>query len=218
MQDFTSRGKGVIIGSPGVGKTYLLNELRRNLESDGIPHLLLPIDELGDGTKDTLQQELSYKGDLIEKLQSVPVSDQKAILLFDAFDAARNEDTRQRFLHLIRRAVSKLSESWNVVVTVRTYDAEKSPELLDLFDPIDDTDQTQYHSEDISCRHFTIPRLNENEIRQALTQISHPKAISIYENGTKEFKRLLANPFNLWLLEKILRAPTESPRFSSDSF
>ena len=31
LQDFTSRGKGVIIGSPGVGKTYLLNELRRKL-------------------------------------------------------------------------------------------------------------------------------------------------------------------------------------------
>ena len=39
-----------------------------SLESDGIPHLLLPIDELGDGTKDTLQQELSYKGDLIEQV------------------------------------------------------------------------------------------------------------------------------------------------------
>ena len=214
LQDFASRGKGVIIGSPGVGKTYLLKELCQSLKSDGIPHLLLPIDELGDGTKDTLQQELSYKGDLIEQLKSVPVSEEKAILLFDAFDAARNEQTRKRFLRLIRRAVCDLSESWNVVVTVRTYDAEKSQELLGLFDHPDATDLTQYHTEDIRCRHFTIPALNEAEIRQALTQIPHPKSISIYEDGIKEFKCLLANPFNLWLLEQILRAPQKVPDFS----
>ena len=77
LQDFASRGNGVIIGSPGVGKTYLLNELCQSLKSDGIPYLLLPIDELGDGTKDTLQQELSYKDDLIEQLKSVPISEEK---------------------------------------------------------------------------------------------------------------------------------------------
>ena len=100
------RGNGVVIGSPGVGKTYLLKELRQSLKSAGIPHLLLPIDQLGDGTDENLQRELSYEGDLIEKLKSVPVSDQKGILLFDAFDAARNEETRKHFLRLIRRANS----------------------------------------------------------------------------------------------------------------
>ena len=176
LQNFTTRGNGVIIGSPGVGKTYLLSKLHQSLKSTDIRHLLLPIDKLGNGTDTDLQSELLYEGDLIEKLKSVPVSDQKAILLFDAFDAARNEDTRQRFLHLIQRAIHELSESWNVIVTVRTYDAQKSLELLDLFGYPDDTDLTEYHSEDISCQHFTIPLLNENEIRQALTQLSHPKA------------------------------------------
>ena len=40
LQDFALRGNGVVIGSPGVGKTYILKELRRNLKSAGIPHLL----------------------------------------------------------------------------------------------------------------------------------------------------------------------------------
>ena len=39
----------------------------------------------------------------------------------------------KRFLNLIRRAIHALKDSWNVVVTVRTYDAMKSQELLDLF-------------------------------------------------------------------------------------
>lgn len=212
LHHFASQGNGVIIGSPGVGKTYLLKELRQSLKSDGTPHLLFPIDQLGDGKSKTLQKELSYEDDLIEKLKSVSASHEKSILLFDAFDAARNEQTRKRFLHLIRQAVHKLKESWNVIVTVRTYDAKKSQDLLDLFGNSYDTDLPQYHSKDILCRHFTIPLLNENEIQQAFGQIPHLE--SIYKSGSQDFKNLLANPFNIWLLEKILKTSQDVPDFS----
>ena len=113
LQDFATGGNGVIIGSPGVGKTYLLKELYQSLESLEIPGLILPIDKLGDGTDETLRKELSYEGDLIERLKSVPVSGKNAILLFDAFDAARDEQTSRRFLNLIRHAIQKLVK-WNV--------------------------------------------------------------------------------------------------------
>ena len=208
LQDFALRGNGVVIGSPGVGKTYLLAELHRSLKSDGISHLLLPIDQLGEGTDEDLQRELSYEGDLIEKLKTVPVSDKKAILLFDAFDAARNEQTRKRFLRLIRRVIQELNGLWNVVVTVRTYDAKKSQELLDLFGSLDDTN----HSEGILCRHFEIPPLNADEIRQAFDQI--PFLEFVYDEGSEDLKHLLANPFNLWLLEKILKTSQDIPDFS----
>ena len=209
LQNFALRGSGIIIGSPGIGKTYLLKELLRSLESAEIPVLFLPIDQLGDGTDETLRGELSYEGDLIERLKSIPISDQKAILLFDAFDAARDEKTRKNFLRLIQRAVRELKESWNVIVTVRTYDAKKSQELLDLFGNPDDT---RYRSENILCRHFTIPAFDEHEILQAFDQIGCPK--SIYEGGSQDFKKILANPFNLWLLERILKTSQELPDFS----
>ncbi|MCY3739634.1 MAG: SMEK domain-containing protein [Candidatus Poribacteria bacterium] len=202
LLNFASRGNGVVIGSPGVGKTFLLKELHQYLKSNEIPHLLLPIDRLGNGTPEDLENGLSYKGNLIERLKSVPVSDKKAILLFDAFDAARDEQTRKCFLSLIQQAIHKLSESWNIIVTVRTYDATKSQELLDLFGNLDEADLTQYQSEDIPCRHFTIPPFNKNEILQALSQIGCPK--SVYDDGSDDFKKILAKPFNLWLLEKIL--------------
>ena len=212
LQDFATRGNGVIIGSPGVGKTYLLKELYRSLESLEIPELILPIDQLGDGTDKTLREELSYEGDLIERLKSVPVSRKKAILLFDAFDSARDEQTRKRFLSLIRRAILELRESWNIVVTVRTYDAKKSQELLDLFGDPDDADIIQYKSKDILCRHFRIPPFNEDEILRAFNQIGCPR--TIYDDGSKDFKDILANPFNLWLLEKILKSSDRIPDFS----
>ena len=203
LQDFALRGNGVVIGSPGVGKTYSLKKLRQNLKSDGIPHLLLPIDQLGDGTDENLPHGLSNEDNLIARLQAVPVSEQKAVLLFDTFDATRDEQTRKRFLRLIQRAIQELEGQWNVVVTVRTYDAEKSQELLDLFGDLDNTDLIQYHSTGILCRHFTILPLNEEEIRQAFDQVDSLK--SLYNKGAKDFRQLLANPFNLWLLEKILK-------------
>ena len=208
LQDFASRGDGVIIGGPGVGKTYVLKELRQHLKAVGIPHLLLRIDQLGNGTPETLRQELSYEGDLIEKLKSIPVSGKNAILLFDAFDAARDEQTRKRFLKLIGRAIRELVK-WNVVVTVRTYDAMKSQELLDLFGSPDDT---EYQSEEILCRHFTIPPFSEDEILQVFDQIGCPK--SIYNEGSQDFNNILATPFNLWLLEKILKTSPRLPDFS----
>ena len=208
LQDFVLRGNGVVVGRPGVGKTYLVNELRHNLKSAGIPHLLLPIDQLGDGTPDALQQVLSYKDDLIDKLKPVPVSDKKAILLFDAFDAARDEQTRNRFLNLIQRAIYELNELWNVVVTVRTYDAMKSQALLDLFGNSDDTN----YNEGILCRHFKIPSLNELELQQAIDQI--PLLESVYQSGSEDFRRLLAIPFNLWLLEKVLKTSPDDCDFS----
>ena len=212
LQDFAARGNGVIIGSPGIGKTYLLKELRRKLKSSGTPHLLLPIDQLGDGTDETLRQELHYKGDLINKLKSISTSRHKSILLFDAFDTARDENTRRRFLSLIQRAIQELRGSWNTVVTVRTYDAKKSRTLLDLFGNRDDTDLTQYHSKGILCRHFTIPPLNETEIQQAIVQIPHLE--SVYQSGSEDFKRLLEYPFNLWLLEKILKTSKDAQHLS----
>ena len=208
LQEFASRGDGVVIGGPGVGKSYVLKELRQYLKSTGITHLLLRIDQLGDGTTETLREELSYQGDLIEKLKSIPISGKNAILLFDAFDAARNEETRKNFLNLIRRAIKELVK-WNVVVTVRTYDAMKSRELLDLFGSPDDTG---YETKDILCRHFTIPLFTEEEILQGFDQIGCPK--SVYMDGSQDFKNILANPFNLWLLEKILKTAHDLPDFS----
>ena len=95
------------------------------------------------------------------------------------------------------------------MVTVRTYDAKKSHALLDLFGNPNDI---QHQSAKILCRHFEIPTLDVNEIRQAFNQI--PYLESLYESGSDGFKCLITNPFNLWLLEKILNAPGHVPDFS----
>ena len=199
--DFVSQENGVVIGSPGVGKTHILKELHNHLQSQDIPHLLLSVDLLGNSDTNEWPDGLSFRGDLIEGLKSVPVSDNKAVLIFDGFDSARDDEKRKNLYVLFQRATQEL-DNWNIVVSVRTYDAAKSQELLDLFGKTDDLAPTEYQIEDILCRHFTIPSFTEDEILQALVQIGCQD--TIYKNGSNEFKKILTNPFNLWLLEKIL--------------
>jgi hypothetical protein len=214
LEDFALRGSGVVVGDPGVGKTRLLLELRKRLKSTGTPHLLIPIDQLGNGSEDELRAELSYQGDLIEKLESeLRLSGrQPGILLFDAFDAARSEQKRMNFLQIIRRAVRELRGLWNVVVTVRTYDAKRSRELLDLFGEGGGSGTSDHQDSSIRCRHLKIPLLTDHEVEQAVGQIVRGRAT--YEAGSQVFKKLLRTPFNIWLFESILSTPVDLSRVS----
>ena len=59
----------VIVGGPGVGKSYLLGELGEQLDAQGTPYLFLMIDTLGEVTEADLRRELGYEGaDLIASL------------------------------------------------------------------------------------------------------------------------------------------------------
>jgi hypothetical protein len=207
LERFVMDGNGVIVGCPGVGKSFSLSRLKVLLKNKNIPYLDLPIDQLGSGKIEELRSLLSFKGewsDLILKLKD-EVSQLKVkpgILLIDAFDAARNEEIRHRFLTMIRLFVLELRGWWNVIVAVRTYDALKSQELLQLFGEPQNEYNKDYLDPEIKCRNFRIPPLNENEINQAIEQI--PNFSKIYEQASSDFKRLLEIPFNIWLIEKIL--------------
>lgn len=120
------------------------------------------------------------------------------------------------YLSIIRRVQSKLKGRWNVIVSVRTYDARKSEDLQDLFPPsLDNLPSSEYQTEDIYCRHFFIPKLMDAEVKQAADSI--PNLAGFYENGSGDFKELLRIPFNLWLLEKLLSINPNISELSSIS-
>lgn len=216
IESFARSGSGVIIGAPGVGKTYSLKQLDKKLIDMGITCLYLPIDKLGVDTESALKSELKIKGDLISYLDNQNTSKHIGVLIIDAFDAARSEVAQKMYISIIRRVIRKLKGRWNVIVSVRTYDARKSEDLQDLFPlSLDNLPTSEYQTEGIHCRHFFIPKLMDAEVQQAANSILH--LASFYKNGSEEFKELLKVPFNLWLLEKLLSINHDISELSSIS-
>ncbi len=219
LEEFSLAASGVVLGDPGCGKSHTLWQLKLDLESKGIQRLLLPVEQLGDGSESELRSRLDYKGTLVEWLKTYITDKEKkpGILIFDGFDAARNEIKRERILWYIRDALSELDGLWNVLVCVRTYDAKKSKELLGLFGTSLPNDPIQYKSSDvgISCRHFSIPLLKGSEIESVFSQI--PRFQELYQSGTDSFRSLMKLPFNIWLVERLLAGHVSIGAFSSAS-
>ena len=202
---FAQHGSGVVIGAPGVGKTFLLRAFNEKQTTSNSLCLYLPVDKLGVANDNDLQAALHIQGDLVDYLrQQSEAASQTGTLIVDAFDAARSESAQRFFLNLIRRSVNKLQGYWTIIVSVRTYDAKKSQELQDIFPrelsrpPI----PREYQMLDVHCRHFTIPKLSPEELDQAIHSIE--KLDDVYQNSSEGFKDLLLIPFNLWLVERIL--------------
>lgn len=200
LYDYSRLGHGLILGSPGAGKSHCLGKLRDTLLLKGIPSLLIPVDRLGSATSNEIQAHLEIQVPLLEKLKS-EYSDSKnpAVLILDGFDAARNLDIQANLLNLIKSLISPANESWNVLVSIRTFDAKKSKDLLKLF-PQNSTLDKRYLSEGIDCEHFYVPSLTDDEV---LTTKGIDGLETLFQKASSEFKEILRNPFNLWLLEKI---------------
>lgn len=201
---FARGGSGVVIGAPGVGKTFLLKSFSENQTTNNSLCLYLPIDKLGVESETSLQAALHIQVDFIDYLrQQSEAASQTGILILDAFDAARSENAQRFFLNLIRRSISTLEGYWTVVVSVRTYDAMKSQELQDVFAPsFRSSPPREYQLFGVRCRHFAIPKLSVEERDQAVNSIDHLR--DLYASSSDGFKELLRIPFNLWLIEKVL--------------
>jgi hypothetical protein len=215
---FASKGSGVIVGSPGVGKTYSLKAFCTQLVEENSPCLYLPIDKLDVNTEESLRSEIGITEDFVAYLENILLTSgaSKGILVIDAFDAARSETTRSFFISLIRRVLSKLPQSWNIIVSARTYDANKSEKLQELFpNSYQNQPFNQYQLQGVACRHFFIPPLTDEERQDTIASI--PPLIPIFEQGSEDFKRILKIPFNIWLLEKILDRNPNLPELSSVS-
>lgn len=189
---FSQEGNGVIIGKPGIGKSYSIAELAEMLANNNIPVVILPIDTILDGTDSSIESEIESDGDWISYLEKVKLTEgEKAVLIFDAYDAARDEKLKKEILIQIKKAISKLHK-WNVIVSVRTYDATKSPQLLRLFGNHD-------YGNGISCRNFEISDLTDQELESVFKD--NPALEDLYKAADIELKRILRIPFFLRLLE-----------------
>jgi len=211
LYQFATSGNGILIGQPGSGKTYELKNLRKRLHEEGIPSFFITVDKLPIDTDRKLLYELGIERpddplfDIFSYLEEGRLEKGGAtgILIIDSLDAARSPSSQAYYLDLIRRCISRLKDKWNVIVSVRIYDAKKSPTLLNLFPSKNQTScPIPFTRDDIGCRHFWIPSLDDIEIEQAMLQI--PFLSAVYDHASKEFKQLMKIPFNLWLIENLI--------------
>jgi len=194
---FAIEGNGLIVGKPGVGKSTIISALKKHLNDENILSFIVKIDTAFDSSDDAIQAELGLNSNWIEKFKSIKISEgRKAILIFDAYDAARDEDKRQGFLKQIKRALKLLGDKWNIIVCARTYDAQKSQELQVLF-PLSDQN-TNYKL----VRRFEVPELSETEIAQ-VKELS-PELFNFYQSSNSNLQHVLKVPFFLSMLEYIL--------------
>ncbi|RZK42684.1 MAG: AAA family ATPase [Pedobacter sp.] len=195
LYDFALEGSGMVVGKPGIGKSYLLQQLQGRLVENGILCLVIKIDNAFDSSDQAIQAELTLDQDWIDTLKQVELNEgHKAVLIFDAFDAARDEEKRKGFLTQIKRAKSLLQHKWNIIVSVRTYDASKSKELEHIF--------SRSKSEPVPRKKY-IHELTDEEVGQAVAGDSYFS--SLYEQSSIELKDILHVPFFLKILEDILR-------------
>ena len=69
FSSFAEQGNGVIVGPPGIGKTFLLKNFCESHSNEDSRCLYLPIDKLGVETDSQLAAELGLRGeDVIEHL------------------------------------------------------------------------------------------------------------------------------------------------------
>ena len=202
--EFEGKGNGVVVGAPGVGKTYLLANHFRAVVNANRPAFLLALDRHSVRNDQELQAAFDLEHDLLETLATEDHATPAApgLLVIDSYDALRSEDPQRYVRTLIRRAQNVLQARWRIIVAVRTFDASRSETLLDLFPRTGASPRAAFQAADVHCQHFFVPELSDDETYQAVATI--PNLVNIYDRSSRDLRRLLHVPFNLWLAEKLL--------------
>jgi hypothetical protein len=207
FREFVAGGHGVLIGAPGVGKTHLLKATVHELrEARNNVCLFLPVDRMPFESDADLRTELGATGDILSFFES-ETRERPGYLIVDALDAVRGDRPRSYVLGLVRRVLARLSDSWTVVLSIRTYDALRSVELDELFPPASQAAaRAGYQLPGAVCRHFYVPPINDGDVEAAKAQL--PWLQPLWDEGHDDLRELLRIPFNLWLLERLLAGGT----------
>lgn len=191
---FSQKGNSLVIGKPGIGKSFILKQLGQLLVKNESLCISIRIEDLLIGDDEEIENLINVKGKWIEVFSRVKLNNKYTpTLIFDGYDAARNPVLQNNILNQIKKAVTQLSEKWRIIVSVRVYDAKNSPELIKLF--------PSNNNDNIKSRQFYIPELNNDELSDIFTNYIQFEGISS-ESNNKLFN-VLKTPFYLNLYYKL---------------
>jgi KaiC/GvpD/RAD55 family RecA-like ATPase len=185
----------LVLGDPGAGKTWLLQNFVERRTNGGDAVVFLYAEDYGATSIKELEKSLEISN-LVDALRSY--SGKQRYLVIDSLDSLRVEQTQRVFRDLIRLVHRELPD-WRIVASMRTFDARQSTDFHALFParmPIG------FESASIPARNLLVPALSNEELDDAIRQ--DPRLKFVFDGASEDLQIVLRNPFNLWLVLHLL--------------
>lgn len=189
----------LVIGEPGAGKSGTLFSAAKSLIRSGKTVLIFQVDQLTSPNIESLQSELSLNHPLLDILREWRPTN-GAVFIIDALDASRGTGSEPAIRALITQLKVR-APHWTIVASIRKFDLRYGREYQNLFggSPLD---AKFVDTEFSGVRHINIPQLTDVEINEV--RAKWPNLNRIVERSGPAFKSLLASPFNLYLLGRVI--------------
>jgi KaiC/GvpD/RAD55 family RecA-like ATPase len=195
LEAAASEASLLVLGDPGAGKTWLLQNFVERRTTDGDAVVFLYAEDYAATTIKELEESLEISN-LVDALRAY--KGKQHYLVIDSLDSLRVERTQRVFRDLIRLVHSQLPD-WRIVASMRTFDARQSTDFHALFPT---RTPTIHESVAIPARNLLVPVLSDGEIEDAIRQ--DQRLGFIFEGASEDLRTVLRNPFNLWLLLHLL--------------
>ncbi len=208
LKETAETGSVLVVGEPGVGKSGVLHSLAEALREEERDVIVLTPQQPPFLSLGGLRDELRLDHDLVDVLANWPGT-RPAFLLIDALDAAREEISAAALRGLIRE-VGERGGRWNVVASIREYDARYSRELANMFKGTPPEGPVAVLVGEPFARvcHIVIGQLTNDELQQ-ISELGAPELARFLKSASTEVVELLHNLFNLRLAAELLDGGTD---------
>jgi KaiC/GvpD/RAD55 family RecA-like ATPase len=129
LEAAASEASLLVLGDPGAGRTWLLQNFVERRTSDGDAVVFLYAEDYAATTIKELEESLEVSN-IVDALRAY--EGKQRYLVIDSLDSLRVERTQRVFRDLIRLVQSQLPD-WRIVASMRTFDARQSTDFHALF-------------------------------------------------------------------------------------
>ncbi len=187
----------LIVGDAGAGKSAVAASFASDRRSRQEVVVLRAVDMVG---LNRLPLDAPL-GTLFREWTGAP-----ALLVIDGVDALRGADDREVLTSIVRALAGT---RWQIVVTVRTFDARHNQQIRQAFAgaPLSSA-SSQRDPQLVDVRHIVVGDFTDDELGTAMT----PPLDTLWREASADLQNLLRNPFNLRIAIRIIDHSSSAER------
>lgn len=187
----------LIVGDAGAGKSAVVASFASDRRSRQEVVVLRAVDMVG-LNRLSLDAPL---GTIFREWTGAP-----ALLVIDGVDALRGADDREVLTSIVRTVAGT---RWQIVATVRTFDARHNQQIRQAFAGAPLSPQSdQRDPQLVDVRHIVVGDFTDGELRTAMT----PPLDTLWQEASQHLQNLLRNPFNLRIAIRVTDHSSSSGR------